>query len=210
MGINHNGAWFNITNSNSGIFYWDFDANGQNYTQGDTINICSWATGYWSNCYTSQVPAPNATIIVNTVPMAQNVFPNATNLTNQTIQPFTTFNLPNIIIINKSAYRDSINSTIIGNISQGLLNQVDEMYNSTNSTVIGTVSFALSPINMITNYWLVALSFFLQTFTSLTYLVAVPLQVTAMVINIIPWQIQSLITMGLSFDLIWLVLFGGK
>jgi hypothetical protein len=180
-----------------------------------TIKVCSAASGYPEICYDSFIPDKEDSVIIvqkmvpSMVPYpTPTLIPNLTgNITSSNLtEPFV---LPNFTLVNKTEFRDQItNNSIIGDYTLGITGFMDELGEAINQTVQDTIEFIDAPLDFLIDIQMSAHNLYLSLFIPLIPFAYLPLLVTGMIVAVIPWQIQSLISLGLLIDLFYLMLRG--
>jgi hypothetical protein len=111
--------------------------------------------------------------------------------------------------VNKTEFRDQItNNSIIGDYTLGITGFMDELGEAINQTVQDTIEFIDAPLDFLIDIQMSAHNLYLSLFIPLIPFAYLPLLVTGMIVAVIPWQIQSLISLGLLIDLFYLMLRG--
>lgn len=198
------GVYEIIDNDDNIITTWDDDEPGDIYYQmiytlGNlTINLeglndagtCNYSMSVTSG-YNGTVPFPTITPNVNVTPTLMATLPGLT---------------PNLV--NRTWYRDQLNGSILGNFSLvgDVMNMTDETGEAVNTTV-QAISFVItSPLLYILNILTMLNNYIVLTWGVLVDYTVVPLQITGSIVNILPWQIKSIISFGLVLDIIILIL----
>lgn len=193
----------------------DINDMGDTAMREQTIKVCSDATGYPQICTNNFIPANATSVIIwqKLVP-STSPFPTptlignvSTNITSQNLtEPLV---LPKFTLINKSLFRDQItNNSIIGNYTYGITSFMDELGDAVNQTVQDSIEFIDVPFDFLIDIQAAAHNLYLALFIPLIPFTYLPLLVTTKVVAVIPWQIQSLISMGLLVDLFYLMIRG--
>jgi len=201
--------WYNETGTDG-----DIDT-GDTSWQGQNIRVCSAATGYPEICNNNFIPETEDSVIIwqKLVP-SQMSFPTPTILPNVSVNITSTnltepFKLPNFTLVNKTEFRDQItNNSIIGNYTYAITGFMDELGEAINQTVQDSIEFIDVPMDFLIDIQMSAHNLYLSLFLPLIPFSYLPLLVTSMVVAVIPWQIQSLISLGLLIDLFYLMVRG--
>lgn len=202
-------VWYNETGTDGDIVSWDSTWSGQ------TLKVCSAALGFSEMCTNNFIPVGvTSTIIWQKLVPTGGLFPTptpignvSTNITSKNLtEPLV---LPNFMLINKSEFRDQItNNSIIGNYTYGITSFMDELGDAVNQTVQDSIEFIDVPFDFLIDIQAAAHNLYLALFIPLIPFTYLPLLVTTKVVAVIPWQIQSLISMGLLVDLFYLMIRG--
>jgi PKD repeat protein len=130
---------------------------------------------------------------------------NQSNITPITIP---TMGFQNITFINNTYYREQINNTLIGNITAPVLDFVDSIGTSITSFMAAVIGYMTYPITLLLGALTSVHTIFIEAISPLIEYVTIPIQITNRVIGVMPWQLVGLITLGLSLDLMYLILRG--
>jgi len=115
----------------------------------------------------------------------------------------------NITTPNMTAIRGDITALlIIGNMTAPFLDQIDDWTDLLSRTLTTLSALLLFPIVAINNELQDVTSIFMNIFDTLLGYTTLPLAITSKVINTFPWQITAIITIGLVFDVMFLILKG--
>jgi hypothetical protein len=203
-------VWYNETGTDGDITLYESAWTEQN------IKVCSAAPSYSQMCNNIYIPDVASTIVWQKLLPGASPFPTpslvpnvTTNVTSRNLtEPMT---LPNFTFVDKDDFRDKItNNSVIGSYSVGITTFMDDLGEALNGTVQQTIEFVDVPFDFLIDIQLRAHNLYLAVFLPLIPFTYLPLRVTGAVVGVIPWQIQSLISLGLIIDLFYLLIRGGQ
>ena len=114
--------------------------------------------------------------------------------------------LPNEL--NKTYYRDQINSTILGNFSASYLSVVDTAFIGSKQFVNNTLNIFFLPVGQLSGIALTLSSLFVTLTGSFMDLSAVILNTAVLLTNALHWKIIALLTVRLLYSIILIILEG--
>lgn len=165
-----------------------------------------WVTGdYGVQLDVHNVAGDDFVYIEDFINVSQVCLYNETNITPLVIP---TMGFQNITLINKTYYREEINGTLIGNITAPVLDFVDDIGDSITGFMQQVMGYMTFPLTLLLDALLTVHTIFVEVITPIIEYASIPIQITNRVIGVMPWQLVGLITLGLSLDLMYLILRG--
>lgn len=125
-----------------------------------------------------------------------------------TITQIPTMPWTNITTMNVTPLKYNISISRIGNLTAPLIEIIEGWFTQVLSLFSAVLSVFTYPITLLNGFLTGTGSIFTATFSQLLTYTTIPLMITGSVIGWMPWQIQALITLGILFDLIMLLLRG--
>lgn len=114
----------------------------------------------------------------------------------------------NLTTFNMTAYRLNITTSTIGNITSPFLDVIDGLYSVIEPAFIAVERILSWPFMLINQQFEQINDIYSETWATLISYTVIPLSITGRVVSAIPWEIQAIITMGIIFDIILLLIRG--